>query len=232
MKIRILLFTVFFAGIRLAFTQGTFQNLDFEAANVFGAQQSILIPTSKALPGWQAYVGTTLQTQVGYDFISTGAPLISLVDNQAGAPTQGTYGVDIFSAFTTTSTLSQTGLVPLGTESIRLDATEEFSSFTMTLGGQTVNLTALQTVSGHTVYGGNIGQFAGQNETLSITENLPNGLPGQSPSLLQLDNISFSSTTVAPEPSPLILTGIAGAVFAVYWRLMLRKPCHRRSIPS
>ncbi len=216
MKTRLISLIVLSTSIRVSFSQGTFQNLDFEAANVAGTQINSLVPTASAFPGWQTFEGTTEISSVVYDGISTGAFEISIVDTKGGLPIQGNYSAYLFSSLGTTTTLSQTGLVPAGTESIQMDAYEALGSFTVTLAGQTVNLVPLQTFPNFTLYGGNISAWSGDNAALSITENLPTN-PGIYPDELELDNITFS-TQVIPEPAPVVLTGIGGLLFALYRR--------------
>jgi hypothetical protein len=75
---------ILLASVASAAAEPIFQNLDFESAEVSGAQPNSLVPTSSALPGWQATIGTTPQTQVGYDAISIGSPFISLIDSKGG----------------------------------------------------------------------------------------------------------------------------------------------------
>ena len=73
------------------------------------------------------------------------------------------------------------------------------ATFVVTLGGQTVSLSPLQTFPNYTVYGGNISVFAGQSETLTITQNPPVGEAAES-GLLEVDDIVFSPSVI-PEPS-------------------------------
>jgi hypothetical protein len=60
------------------------------------------------------------------------------------------------------------------------------------------------------VYGVNIAPYAGETGQLEFTEVDS----GSNPSAL-LDDISFSTSAVSPEPSPFILTGIGGLIFAL-----------------
>ena len=200
--------------------QTTFQNLDFEAADVSGVQPGGAIATSLAFPDWQALYNTTPFSQVSYDGISIGAQQISIVDNYSPyglTAIQGNYSADLFAAtFPGNSysvTLSQTALVPLGTQSVELDVNQEpSSSFLVTLGGAQVNMVPVQAFANFTLWGGNVSSFAGQNETLNITE-LPPANQQFSPSLLELDNITFSPNAV-PEPDTLALALTGGAVLA------------------
>jgi hypothetical protein len=212
--------------------QGTFQNLDFEQASIPpGTRPSPSVPISGALPDWSAYFtsGTTVypQTSVGYDVLTAGGNNISLVDSSAGygvGPIQGNYSVMLFSGGDNpyySASISQTGLVPAGTESLLFDAVGTGVPFIVTLGGQTINMTALQSFPNYTVYGGNIpSAFADQVETLAITEPTTTSRPA---SILELDDISFSPTAV-PEPSPLALTGVVGLLFALCRRFAPKRP--------
>jgi len=212
MRTIIILLAALLTNIQFGFSQGTFQDLNFEAANVSDDPVNSLVPTTAALPGWQAFYSGSATAQVGYDFISIGAPLISIVDNKAGLPIQGNYSAYLFSAFTTSSSLSQAATVPFGTESIQLDANQSaFASFVVTLGGETINMVPLQSLSDYTLYRGDVSTFADQDVALSITE-LPPTNPGYSPSLLELDNIVFSPNAV-PEPSVVALGAIGGLLF-------------------
>jgi hypothetical protein len=158
----------------------SFENLDFESANVSGYPVDSIndVPVSSALPGWSAYginnsSGTNALTQVGYDFISIGSSGISVIDSNAPgfSPLQGDYSAFLFGSrvgsVSNTAMISQTGLVPSGTMSLRLDA-YAFDNFEVTLGGQTINMIPLQTFSNYTLYGGDISSFAGDVETLSL----------------------------------------------------------------
>ena len=118
-----------------------------------------------------------------------------------------------------TTTLTQTGLVPAGTQSIQMDIEENSGSFTVALNGTTINMVPWQTLPNYTVYAGNVSAWSGQTANLSITENLPSN-PVVYPDWMLLDDIAFSPTSVVPDPDPLVLMGIGGALFAAYRRLM------------
>jgi hypothetical protein len=61
----------------------------------------------------------------------------------------------------------------------------------------------------YTIYGANISAWADQTEQLTFSASLGN---------IAIDDISFSPTAVIPEPSPLVLSGIGGLLFALYRR--------------
>ena len=222
------LFTVgfIFAAMVQLRAQG-FVNLNFEQANVSGYSRLDYVPVTAALPGWSAtasYVGGTYAAAIVYDGISTGGTAISVVDTNVSMgsvlatgffPFQGRYGVILFGANTVSETISQTGLVPTGTAALLFDARASSATFSVTLGGQTVNVIPLQTFSNYTLYGADISAFAGQSETLSFTEPpAPVGQLGGDPNIFELDNIQFSSSPV-PEPSALAL-GALGALLFVF----------------
>ena len=205
-----------------------FINLDFESANIPNGTPPGYIPIEDGLPGWNAYfissTATNQTTQVAYDGISLGGVAVSIVDTNIGSgfnPIQGNYSVFLFGGQGTdgqsySAQISQTGLVPTGTKMLEFDAMLFYGpSFIVTLDGQTINMSPVETFSGYTLYGGNIpSSLAGEVATLSITEPAPSGTP---PSLLELDNIVFSLDPV-PEPSTLALT-VAGLFLALRrWR--------------
>lgn len=222
MKIRILLVTSLLVSTHNGISQGTFQNLDFEAANLSGHSAPSFIPTTSAFPGWQTLIGTTPTSDVLYDDVSTGGPDIAIIDDKNGfVPIQGNYTAYLMASSVpghdATVSLTQTGTVPSGNEWIELDANQAFSSsFSVTFNGTPVTMTPLQTYPNYTLYGGNVSAWSGQTATLAITENEPSN-PQFSPSLLQLDEIMFSPGAV-PEPNTLALTGIGGLLFALYRR--------------
>ena len=210
------------AGVHSCFSQG-FINLNFESASIpNGTSSGSAIPISEGLPGWSAYfsstTGTDQTTQVIYNGISTGGFFISVIDSNAPvfSPIQGNYSAFLFGggdASPYSATISQTGLVPSGTESVLFDAYESEASFIVSLGGQNIEVTALQTFSHYTLYGGNIpSSLAGELETLSFTEPPAAGSP---PSFFELDDIQFSTSPV-PEPSTLALTVLSD--LSLFWR--------------
>ena len=219
-------------GTQTGFSQGTFQDLNFEEANP-GAGSS----APNLFPGWQVFYGSTQGSVVGYDTVSTGGALISIQDDKYGyVPIQGNYTAFLQSASigvpleSISVALSQTGIVPTGTESIQLDASEaNDGSFVVALGGDTISMVPLQTISGYTLYGGNISAWAGKDATLSITQLAPPTANGEySPSLLELDDINFSPIGVVPEPDPLVLMGMGAALVAAYRRLMENRKVESR----
>ena len=215
--------------------QGTFQNLNFEAANIpAGTQPNNDTPIAIGLPGWSAYFTSTFGesngvTQIWYDGISLGGSAISISDNNAGlgfVPLQGRYSAMLFGGGSTPQyapTISQTGRVPAGRQSLQMEVYSSGTPFIVTLGGQVINMVPLSTVqlpgfpTHYTIYGGDISAFAGQVAQLSITQP-PS--PDNPPSELFLDNLVFSPDSV-PEPGVLGLSAL-GALL-VGWRILRRR---------
>lgn len=188
-----------------------FVNLGFESAVVpGGTQPGTYLPIASALPGWN---GPSL---VWYNGISLGGPGLSLIDSNAAqygdTPLQGRYSAYLFGGYIPGQgmfdvSISQTGLVPTGTLSLRLDA-YSWHGFTVSLGGHTLPLMELQTFPGsprsYTRYGADIALFAGQVAELRITAPAPYGT---SPNGLLLDNLVFSPSPI-PEPNTLSIVGL------------------------
>ena len=202
--------TITLLGRQCGFSQ-SFVNLDFESANIApGTPINSGVSTTDALPGW------AVTAQVGYDFLSGGGAIISIVDTNLGgefAPLQGQYSAMLFGGEGGATTLSQTGTVPIGTKSLQVDLTgRDVSLLIVSMGGQTIQLSPLATFSNYTQYGGDISSFAGQMTTLGFTEQPPAGVP---PSVLELDDIQFS---VSPVPEPRTLALFATGAFLLALR--------------
>jgi hypothetical protein len=136
------------------------------------------------------------------------------------------------------ASISQTAVVPPGTHSLLMDAYVFGTPFYVTLGSQVIFMTPLETFpnSGsyppYTLYGANIpSSFGGQSETLAITDLAPASFQSAIPNYLELDNISFSPSTI-PEPSPLALAGIGGLLFWFYRHLAAQRPMTNSSMPG
>jgi hypothetical protein len=113
------------------------------------------------------------------------------------------------------TTLSQTSLVPIGTQSLQFEAYEAFDSqgsFAVTLGGQTLYLTTLGTGADYTLYGANVSQWAGQTAQLAFTVFAEN--PHVDDEYLYLDAIQFSTQSI-PEPSAFALVALGALLLGL-----------------
>lgn len=207
--------------------QGTFENLDFESANIAGYPvNSSHVPITLAIPGWSGFYGTNQTSDVWYDGVSLGGVMISVVDSNVAqygfSPLQGKFSAALFGGIggigtPLAATISQTGLVPAGTKSLQAIWWSEDGNPVVTLGGQTINMVPLASYPTYTLYGGDISSFAGEVETLSITEPPP---AQGSPSMLELDNIQFSDQAI-PEPGVFGLFALGALV--LIWRVLRRR---------
>ena len=151
-------------------------------ANVSGYPVgSMNVPVSGApLPGWNAYNIFNTQTGqvsvVSHDEISGGGAVISVIDASAGFgfnPIQGTYSALLFSGGPNMSSISQSGTVPSGTESLEADISWSGVAPIVAVNGQVISMVPLAVFSNYTVYGGDISSFAGLPATLAFTEPAP-----------------------------------------------------------
>jgi len=205
--------------------QGTFQNLDFEAAQIPSGTipNSGPISISNAFPGWSASYrggnGTYQAIQVLYDGISLGGPVISIIHHASGLygtydSLQGMYSAFLFGSdegpfgHQVSTTISQTGLVPNGTTSILMDVygypAQAWYGFTVSPGGQPIGMAPVQTFPSYTLYRGDVSAFAGHTAQLSITALAP-PLGDIDPNGVLLDDIRFETV---PEPSVFALSAL------------------------
>jgi hypothetical protein len=209
--------------------QGTFQNLNFEQANIVpivgNPNYPYAVSVADALAGWTVDYGNVQQTQILYnDAALGGETAVTLYANGypglVGPIIDGNFSVLLqggeVNGAPTPASISQTGQVPAATQSILFDAaggpsfpTEPPEVF---IGNQQLSLFAVGTGTGngvnYTIFGGNISAWAGQSEQLTFSSPLGNYL---------IDDISFSTQSI-PEPSPLVLTGLGALAFALYRR--------------
>ena len=199
--------------------QGAFQNLDFESAKVAGyTPRGYGIPISAAFPRWS--VTSPGYTPVFYDGASLGGAAISIWDSNITTVYPGSHFTvldDNFSAILFggefgPATLSQTGLVPTYSRSLQmLVGTYYYPSlacFSVSLGGQNIQMIPLASFSNCTLYGGDISSHAGKVETLSLSALTPPS-PIIPPSLFVVDDIEFTPQIV-PEPTTIGLLALGG----------------------
>lgn len=208
-----------------------FQDLDFESATLIPVPGDPYggVQFAQAFPGWTNTIVGAIDANALYDNMFLDSAGISIIDKNSpyglGAEVidgrytailQSGLGYTSNGAIPTDTTLSQTGLVPLGTESLQFKANEWFDSsgtFAVTLGGQTLSLTVLGTGANYTLYGANVSQWAGQTAQLAFTVFGEN--PHVNDESLFLDDIQFSSQSV-PEPNVFALFVLGGLSFGLH----------------
>jgi len=238
MKPALIILAFTFAALS-ASAQGTFQNLNFESASlspVPAGQVGGEVPLSSALPGWSASIGGVTVTQVFQNNLTLGQASIDILgpDWNTSNPgiIDGDYSVFLQSGASpqnglpANASLWQNGTVPANAISLQFSAWGDLPAtaiFSVSFAGNNLVPIAIgsgQSPSGqtYTLYGVNISSYARQTGQLEFTAdaNPPN------PSWLLLDDISFSTQAVA-EPSPFVLSGIGGLLFALYRRFASKR---------
>jgi hypothetical protein len=204
-------------------TLGGFTNLDFESPTAVLAPQ--FVPFTQAFPGWTGNIGGALVLSVLHNSMALDSAAIDIIDTTAS------YGVVIGGRYTAVlqsglgsypsnaaTTLSQTGLVPFGTKSLRFKAIIGFDSlgtFAVTLGGQTLSLTTLGSGTNYTLYGADVRQWAGKTNQLNFTV-FGEG-PHRNDENLWLDDIQFSIQPVPVAPPISLSASISGSNIEISW---------------
>jgi hypothetical protein len=219
-------------------TATPFQNLDFESA-VIGTPVNGRLPASQALPYWMVFPG--MNGTVWYDDIALDNPSVSLhdrLDTLGMKPLQGNYSVaikdgwgmspDLYDAW-----ISQTGDVPGNAKSLMFITdsapAEVIARFRVSLNAITIPMYVYSVrdtdSNGRAVYTyyGDVSAFSGQTNVALKFDKLiqdPND-PSGDHAWVTLDAIQFS-TIIVPEPSALVLLGVAILSLAGYfWRRRL-----------
>ncbi len=206
MKFRLVtsLVAVLIATLETTSAQSTFQNLDFESANIPpGTPPGTVLPASDALPGWTCYFGVNQLTGIAYDVTTGNDAKISIHDANSlyVQPLQGNYTVAFqIPPGTTFSAIAQVGTIPSGARSLQFY--DKYGIPTVQFGGQQLGLALLATTPAYSIYAVDVTGFAGQTGELRFTIG---GL---------LDNIAFSSQAI-PEPGVTALAGLGIAVLSL-----------------
>jgi hypothetical protein len=201
---------------------GTFQDLDFSSGAVvyYPGNPGLGIEAGPALPGWTASIGGVDQSTILYDVYTGSCACVTLI-----GPTTpfgpGTYELYLVGLFTQTAAIQQTGIVPLGANTIQfqsqyypLNVVNPFVNVSdgLTINGQPVSLTAIGMQNNVWTYAGNISQFAGRTATIEFYASDPIGFGSWN-----LNDIIFSSQSI-PEPGTVALAGLGGLAMFVLGR--------------
>ena len=214
----ILIAALLLASLHAGFAQG-FINLNFEQAQLSGlVTNSYGVSGAAVSRGWTAYFDSDSTTNLRYNAISLGGPVVSLEGtNYVGAfpPIQGKYYMLLFGGLGSYSSASvgQTGTIPASAQSLIFWG----SGCDVSFNSQSLSLLLLGNTNGYGIWGADISGLAGQTGQLlftaenGITFNRPT-MPGYYPGQwVFLDNIQFSSTAV-PEPETLVLAVLGASL--------------------
>jgi hypothetical protein len=193
--------------------QGTFQNLNFEAANVPDVpprQGGDRVSVSNGVPAWTVYLGGVQQGLMFHNDISIGAAEVAIYGPQ-WFPSQileGNYTVSLQPSTAgppTTAAIGQTGRIPQTAQSVIFYGD---GGCALTFGGQPISLVALGSGANYTIFGGDISAFANQTGELLFQGG---GL---------LDAIQFSTQSI-PEPGVFALLALGALLLG--WRALGRQ---------
>jgi hypothetical protein len=217
-------FSVALLTVPSAQAQGTFQNLNFEQANPVAAGNPYLsyyVTTASALPGWSVYYGNVQQAQIPFDVESIGATWVVLwgpgfdpIDGNYSVLLQG--GLNSSTLTPEPASISQTGLIPAGTQSLLFEGVPGNAPLDIYIGSQIVPYTAVGIGPNYTLYGANLSAWEGQTEQLTFSAP---STPEENN--WEIDDIVFSTTPV-PEPGIGALTAIGGLLFGARKRFARR----------
>ena len=198
--------------------QGTFQNLDFEAANVSGYPAGT-VPATNGIPGWTAYTGGAPQSSILFNNASLGEAAVSL-QSTLYPPFQGQFSVLLQASFfapdTNTAAIGQTAFIPIIDQSMTFWANTSLSgvanNMQVSLNGTGIPYFAVGSGAGYTVYAADISAFAGQTAQLLFT--------AFNNTYAEIDNIQFSNQ---PVPEPTVLGLSLFGTLLVRWRFVRRR---------
>ncbi len=212
-----------------ATAQGTFQNLGFESGTLVSVPgQPGFYQFADAFPGWTGYVAGIQEFLISYDNIPMSTAGFSILDRGYLGPIgviDGNLTAFLMSGVAgvgeqADTTLAQTGLVPVGSQTLLFKAyfTAPLNYIDVTLGGQPLSLIPVQAGANYTLYGADVHAWAGQTAELAFTALYPHPHTGQIP--LYLDSIEFSNQSV-PEPRVCGLSAIGALLLG--WRALRRR---------
>ncbi len=214
MKKSTILLMLILVGNRHTFAQG-FVNLGFEAANLSGYSAGS-VPASDAIPGWTAYLGGVVLSNINYNTFGNGNMVVIVGVN----PIQGNYFVHIQGnkSDNMQASIGQTGTIPVTAQSLIFWG-GGIRQNDVSFNGQTLSFTALGYGPNYVIYGIDISAFAGQTGQLLFTSSYWPTAVGDN-----IDNIQFSSSPI-PEPSALALIFLGSGVL-IYVRRTYKRQFH------
>jgi len=198
----------------------TFQNLNFDSANVSAPGYLGTVPATNALPGWQSSKSFIYYNRADLDQMTIG-----IYDQNAGQFAWGSHPIlgstgytayleaDLGSVFFTYGSfgISQTGVIPADANSLQFFSTIVYGqslpgyspTLTFSLNGTPVNYYQIGSAGTFVQYAADVSAFAGKATTLGFQVSATYPLDPPNPHWIfgvGIDGISFS-TTPTPEPA-------------------------------
>ena len=188
--------------------QGTFQNLDFEQAQISGPPPQG-VSVAQGLPHWEVSENGVPTTVMLYDAIALSQWQVSIQDNngEAGAIISGKYSVFLqggqdFRGTFGYGEISQIGTLAADTHSMLFAARmTRPGNLNVAFNGQPIQTGLFQDHGTYQTFGADISAFAGQTGELSFT--------APDPTWTFIDDIQFSTASI-PEPSTLAMITVGG----------------------
>jgi hypothetical protein len=193
-----------------------FVNLNFESTTLASNGTPSTVATTVGLPGWDATIGGVSQSTILYNNGTLGNSAVAIQGYNVFSPTiAGNFSAALTAGATGNASISQTGLIPADTLSLLFESYTTgngLPTLSVTINGQNISISPLQTTANYILYGGDISSFADQTVNLAFTavSDYPQGF-----GYYVLDNIQFSNTAV-PEPNSLALSGLG--CLLLLWR--------------
>ena len=197
--------------------QGTFVNLDFEAATVpYLTNSARWVSAADAFPGWTVSTDNTPNTLVPYNGMPSGSGYVGLTANSYIRWMQqaGRYSAWFMPWEGSSCSLMQTGTVPGDAKSLQFVAgnLSARTPLTVTFDGQVLPASLVWSDVMRAGYSVDVSPYAGTTGELRFTVSVDPSGSGWRDSYL--DNLVF-----VPEPQVWQLLGLAGAAWGVRaWR--------------
>lgn len=229
-------------GISAPAIAQSFVNLDFDEGHVVQAPPpfDILLDWSVALPGWGHGNGDATQF-IYYNFGHVGTAQVYVLLDASNSPfgaDSGTFSVGMRNGRTdqndpstfTDAFLSQTGLVPPGTRTLTLLATNQ--DFSVQLNGvpirmQNIGLDPANHASRY-LWSGDVSSFAGQVVELRVVDTSPDQGGGLTGETVTIDEIRLLPV---PEPAAALLLALGMPAIGLVARSR-RKALSASGVPS